>query len=101
LSSDQWCSAVEYAVEVAGEVALERPGGVATAFAFGDAAGDVVLRSGVVLASVEDHGVQGAVELAVAATTEPMPIGLSARGGDRCDAGESCEGGFGADASVV
>jgi hypothetical protein len=62
---------------VAGEVALEQPYGVASAFAFGDAAGDVVLRRGVVLASVEDDGVQGAVELAVAAAAEPLPGGLS------------------------
>ena len=86
---------------MAGEVALEQLGGVASAFAFGDAAGDVVLRCGVVLASVEDDGVERAVELPVAAAAEPMPSGLSARGGDRRDAGESCEGGFGADASVV
>ena len=59
------------------------------------------LRRGVVLASVKDDGVEGAVELAVAAAAEPMPGGLSARGGDRGDAGESREGGFGADASVV
>jgi len=55
----------------------------------------------VVQASVEDHGVQCAVELSVAAAAKTMPSGLSAGGGDRRDARESCEGGFGADASVV
>jgi hypothetical protein len=57
VSSHEWRLVVEYAVEVAGEVALEQPYGVASAFAFGDAAGDVFLRRGVVLASVEDDGV--------------------------------------------
>ena len=44
---------------------------------------------------------EGAVELAVAAAAEPVPDRLAAGGGDRCDAGEPCEGGFGADAAVV
>ena len=63
---------------MAGEVALEEAGGVAAAFAFGDAAGDVVAGCGVVLAAVEDHRVEGAVELAVAAAAEPVPGGLAA-----------------------
>ena len=86
---------------MAGEVALEEAGGVAVAFAFGDAAGDVVLGGGVVVAAVEDDGVEGAVELAVAAAAESVSGRLAAGGGDRRDAGESGEGGFGADASVV
>ena len=68
---------------MAGEVALEEAGGVAAGFAFGDAAGDVVLGGGVVLAAVEDDGVEGAVELAVAAAAEPVPGRLAAGGGDR------------------
>ena len=36
-----------------------------------------------------------------AAAAESMPDRLAAGGGDRCDAGESCEGGFGADAAWV
>ena len=95
------CLLFEYAVEVAGEVALEEPGGVAAAFAFGDAAGDVVLGGWVVLAAVEDDRVEGAVELAVAAAAEAVSGGLAAGGGDRGDAGESCEGGFGAEPAVV
>ena len=71
------------------------------AFAFGDAAGDVVAGGGVVLAAVEDDGVEGAVELAVAAAAEPVACGEAAGGGEWCDAGESCEGGFGVDAVVV
>jgi len=66
---------------VAGEVALEDPGRVARAFAFGEAACDVVLGGGVVLAAVEDDGVEGAVELAVAAAAEPVACGEAARGG--------------------
>jgi hypothetical protein len=38
-------------VEVAGEVALEDPCGVAAGFAFGDAAGDVLAGRRVVLAA--------------------------------------------------
>ena len=63
---------------MAGEVALEDAGGVAGAFAFGDAAGDVVAGGGVVLAAVEDDGVQRAVELAVAAAAESMACGEAA-----------------------
>jgi hypothetical protein len=50
------------AVEVAGEVALEEACCVAACLAFGDSFGDVVLGRRVVLAAVEDDGVQGAVE---------------------------------------
>jgi hypothetical protein len=56
---------------VAGEVTLEETDGVSGALAFADTAGDVVLGRGVVLA-VEDDGVEGAVELAVAAAAEPV-----------------------------
>ena len=63
---------------MAGEVALEEAGGFAVGFAFGDAAGDVVLGCWVVLAAVEDDGVEGAVELAVAAAAESVPLGLAA-----------------------
>ena len=66
------------AVEVAGEVALEQTDGVACALAFADAAGDVVAGRGVVLAAVEDDGVEGAVELAVAAAAEAVACRESA-----------------------
>jgi hypothetical protein len=55
----------------------------------------------VVLAAVEDDRVQGAVELAVAAAAEAVPLGLAAAGGDGCDAGEAGEAGFGAEAAGV
>ena len=53
------------------------------------------------MAAVEDDRVQGAVELAVAAAAEPMPGRLAAAGGDRCDAGEAGETGFGAEPASV
>ena len=89
------------AVEVAGEVALEEPDGVACCFAFGDAAGDVVAGRGVVLAAVQDDRVEGAVELAVAAAAEAVTCRETARGRERCHAGEAGEGGLGADAIAV
>jgi hypothetical protein len=55
----------------------------------------------VVLAAVEHDRVQGAVELAIAAAAEPVPGGLAAGGGDRGDAGEACEAGFGAQSASV
>ena len=66
------------AVEVAGEVALEDPGRFAGALALGDPARDVVACRGVVLTSVQDDGVEGAVELAVAAAAESVPRCLAA-----------------------
>jgi hypothetical protein len=60
------------AVEVACEVALEQPCRFAAAFSFGDAACDVVPGGRVVLAAVEDDGVEGAVELAVAAAAQTV-----------------------------
>jgi hypothetical protein len=77
LSSDHRCLLLEEPVEVAGEVALEEPGGVAAAFAFGDAAGDVVAGCRVVLAAVEDQRVQRLVGLAVAAAAETVRVGLA------------------------
>ena len=77
---------------MAGELTLEDPGGVASAFAFGNAAGDVVAGGGVVVSAVEDDGVEGAVELAVAAAAQAVSGCVSARGGDGGGAGESGEG---------
>ena len=86
---------------MAGEVALEQPGGLTAALAFGESSRDVVLGCCVVLAAVEDDRVQGAVELAVAAAAEPVPGGLAARGRHRRDAGESGEGRLGAQPAAV
>jgi hypothetical protein len=57
---------------VAGEVALEDARCFAGCFAFCDASRDVVAGRWVVLATVQDDGVQGAIELAVAAAAESM-----------------------------
>jgi len=86
---------------VAGEVALEQSGGVAAALALGDPFGDVVLGRRIVLAAVKDDGVEGAIELVVAAAAEPLPCRLATGGGDGRHAGEAGEGGFGADASPM
>ncbi len=59
------------------------------------------LVAGVVLTSVQHHGVQRAVELSVAAAVQPVPLCLAARGGDRRDTGEAGEGGFVADAATM
>ena len=77
---------------MAGEVALEEPDGLACAFPFGDATGDVALGGRVVSAAVEDDGVECAVELAVAAAAEAVSSRVSAGGGDGRDAGEPGEG---------
>ena len=77
MSSRERRLVVEYAVEVAGEVALERAGCVAACFAGGDWSRDVVLGRWVVLAAVQDDRVQRAVELAVAAAAEPVAERLS------------------------
>jgi len=65
-------------VEVAGEVALQEPDGVAAGLAFSDAAGDVVAGCGVVEAAVEDDGVQRTVELSVASSAEAVSLCLAA-----------------------
>ena len=78
MSSHEWLLGLQQPVEVAGEVALEEADGVAGGLSFGDAAGDVLLGGWVVQPSVEDDGMEGTVELAVAAATEPVPGGLAA-----------------------
>lgn len=86
---------------MAREVALQQPGRFAAALAFGDASLDVGLCRGVVLTSLQDDRVQGAVELAITAAAESVPDRLAAGGGHGRDAGEAGEGGFGADAAWV
>ena len=86
---------------MAGEVALEQPGGLAAAFAFGDPSSDVVLGFCVVLAPVEDDRVQRSVELPVTAAAESVPSGPAAGGGHRRDAGKPREGGLGAQPAAV
>ena len=91
----------EEAVEVAGEVALEAAVCFAACFAFVEAAFEVGDRCGVCALACEDDGVQGAVEFSVAGAVEAVADCLAGGGGDRGCAGESGEGGFGVDPSVV
>jgi len=68
---------LKYAVEAAPEIALEAAFEFACGYAFCEAAGGVGLGGWVVLESSEHDGVQGAVELAVAAAAEPVSGGLA------------------------
>jgi hypothetical protein len=51
--------------------------------------------------AVKEDGVQGMVQLAVAAGGEPVADRLATRGRQRWDAAESGDGGVGADAIAV
>jgi hypothetical protein len=68
----------EEPVKASGEVALAQSGRVAWCFAFGGAARDLVLGRFLVLAAMYDDGVQGTVELSVAAAAESVPCCLAA-----------------------
>ena len=72
---------MHHAVEVAGEVALEDARRFTRCLPLGDAARDVVAGRRVVLAPMQDDGVERAVELAVAAAAEPVADRLTARRG--------------------
>src|SRR6266567_2641479 len=101
LSSCQWRSVFEEAVEAAGEVALEAAVCFASGLAFLEASFDVGDRGGVCAFACDEDHVQRAVEFAVAASVEPVADRLPGGSGYRCGAGEPCEGGFGADPSLV
>src|SRR5437016_12207321 len=84
----------ELVVEVAGEHAFD----AASGFAFGLAGREQALvvggGLGVPADAAERDDVEGAVELAVAATIEPVALLAAAGGVDRAGAGEGCEGGL-------
>lgn len=104
---------------MAGGVALEGADGVSGAFSFAGSACDVVLGCGVVSLAVEDDGVGGAVELAVAApagpcrVVRPLEAGKGATPTSRAKAASeltrlwcdqvtiSCAGDYRADAGLV
>jgi hypothetical protein len=86
---------------VAGEEAFEAADGFAEGFAFADSPVDVGVCGLVAFAAVDDDGVEGSVELAVAAAVEAVADGLAGAGGYRWGAGEAGEGGLGVEASVV
>ena len=79
-----------------GEIAFEEASGVTAALAFGDPSRDVVPGRWVVLAAVQDDGVQRPVELPIARAVQPVPGHLARRFWDRVGAGEGRECGFGA-----
>lgn len=85
---------------MAGEIALENAGRFAGGLAFGDAAGDVGAGRRVVLAAVQDDGSarlswRSPPRLSRWRIVQPLDAGKGAT------AGESGEGGFGADAITV
>ncbi len=84
---------------MAGEVALEQPGGVAAALAFGDPSRDVVPGRGVVLAAVQNDRVQCRLSCPVAgahtqtvhsqgthaaATAPRLQVGIASDGDTAC-----------------
>jgi hypothetical protein len=89
------------AVETAGKNALQTPANVAVGLAFGAASCFVV--AGIFMAAEpgDRNGVQGAVEVSVAHSAEPVPGALAAAGFEWGDAGESGERCFVANASAM
>src|SRR3954451_9010620 len=77
---------MEQSPHAAGEVALETAARLAGAFAFAAPALDVVARRRVTACAGDDHPVQRRVDLAVSASVEPLALGVSRAGGDRCAA---------------
>jgi hypothetical protein len=97
MSSGHSCP-LEYAIDVAGEVALEAADRLADALALAGLACDVGDRGRMALSATDDDRVQGAVQLTVSAGVEPVADGLAGAGGNRrgcAEAGEaaSCERG--------
>src|SRR5215207_744988 len=79
-------------------MALEAADGVAVGLALGLLARDVVLCLGVAAGAGDRDAVDGCVDLAVAAAIEPVAVGASGAGGDRCGAGRPGELGVGGEA---
>ena len=85
----------------AGEVAREAAVCFGPSVAFLEVLFDVGDRGGMGAFACEEVLVERAVEFAVAASVGAVADRLAGGGRDRCGAGESCEGGFGGDASLV
>jgi hypothetical protein len=64
-------------VDAAGDVSFEAASDLSGGFAFGEAAGGVGLGFGVAAEPAEGDGVEGAVELTVAASVESVAGGLA------------------------
>src|ERR1700750_3527103 len=87
----------EYPVEVAGEVALDAAANFPVGLALGAAALDVGQRGRVAAHPADGDDLQGAVELAVAETVEPVPGGAAGGERGRCGAAQHAEGGLAVD----
>ena len=74
-----------------GEVALEAADGFAGALAFGSFALEVGAGLGVAAGAGDGDAVNGSVDLAVAATVEPVAVGAAGAGRNRRDAGGTGE----------
>src|SRR5438477_2055407 len=85
-------------VDGLGEVAFQAAAGLGRALVFGPFAVEVGASVGVPSGLDHGHGEEGAVELTVASSVEPVPGGLAAGGGHGCGAGVGGEGGGGREA---
>ena len=92
---------LELAVDASGEVALEQADCFAAGFAAADAFGDECRGVWIGAGEAECDGVEGAVEVAVAAAVEPVSVCLAAACGDRGDAGQAGEPGLMAESAGV
>src|SRR5829696_7296069 len=83
--------------DLAGDVALQAADDLGLRQAFVGAALGVGAGAGVVAEAAKNDNVERVVGATVAAAIEPVAVGASAAGGDRCGAAEVREGGFGLD----
>ena len=88
-------------VELAGDVAFEASNDFFLGHAFFGASLHVVAGAGVPAQAAEYDAVERGVGLPVAAAVEPVPGCLAGAGGDRGDAAEHGERGFGGESAVV
>ena len=83
--------------DLAGDVALQASDDFGLRQAFVGAALGVGAGAWVVAEAAKNDNVERVVGATVAAAIEPVAVGASAAGGDRCGAAEVREGGFGLD----
>src|SRR3954463_9431791 len=87
--------------DLAGDVALDAADRLELGVAFGNALGDIGLGSGVRPEPANGDDVQRAVRRSVAASVQAMAGGSTRGGGDRTDAAQGREAGFGTQAFGV
>ena len=90
------CTGLEQLEHTPGEVALQATSDLTVRLALRPPAFDVALRLIVTSPTDEHRTVEGAVELAVTGSVEPVADRLARRCGDRRDAGQGGERGLGA-----